>query len=117
MGVSKYSIVLFIIYKIERTDLIVSILFGYGAAMINIMGGFFSLKWSFKKSVKIFYLIVIGGMMARFLFIGACLGFVWFYTDLHRMAFVASLMAFYLILQFFEIRYINSELGKNRRNN
>ena len=49
-------------------------------------------------------------MGVRFLILIAALFFVWKFTQIPLTALIVSLVAFYLTLQFFEIKYIQKQL-------
>ena len=83
-----------------------SVLYGYLYSLFTISAGFISLQWAFSKPMKTFLAITLGGMMLRFLLLGAVLFLVMRYTDIHFISFVISLVAFYFILQLFEMSFI-----------
>lgn len=61
-----------------------------------------------------FFSVMLGGMGIRVVILFAALFFVRSLSHVHLIAFVISLIGFYLTLQFFEIKYIQSEL-ENRK--
>jgi len=90
--------------------MILGVFYGYLVSLANILFAFYSIKWAFDKPNKTFFNVVLGGMGIRFLFLIGALFFVWKFTQIHLLAFIISLVVFYLTLQMFEIRYIQKEL-------
>jgi len=93
-----------------RSHLVGAVFFGYLVSLVNILFSFFSIKWAFNKSNSTFFAVVLGGMGVRFLILIAALFFVWKFTQISLTALIVSLVAFYLTLQFFEIKYIQKQL-------
>ena len=92
------------------SHLIGAVFYGYLVSLVNILFSFYSIKWAFNKPNSTFFAVVLGGMGARFLVLIAALFFVWKFTQISLTAFIVSLVAFYLTLQFFEIKYIQKQL-------
>ncbi len=93
-----------------RSHLVGAVFYGYLTSLVNILFSFFSIKWAFNKPSTTFFAVVLGGMGTRFLILIAALFFVWKFTLIPLTAFIISLVAFYLTLQFFEIKYIQEQL-------
>ena len=91
-----------------------SVLGGYCYSLFSVLAGFMSLQWAFDKSLKVFLAVTLGGMFFRFLLLGLVLFLVMRFTQMHFNSFLISLLGFFFILQFFEIRYINKELTKGK---
>ena len=88
---------------------------GYFASLVIFCSGFISINWALKKSIKTFMIVVLGGMVLRFILIGLVLFLLMRFTNLNIMFFISSFFIFYLTYQFFEIRFINANLSKGRR--
>ena len=93
-----------------RSYLVEAVFYGYLVSLVNILFSFYSIKWAFNKSNSTFFAVVLGGMGVRFLILIAALFFVWKFTQIPLTAFIVFLVAFYLTLQFFEIKYIQEQL-------
>lgn len=87
------------------------VFYGYLVSLINILFAFFSIKWSFNKSTKTFFTVVLGGMGIRFAILVTALFLVWKFVQVPLIGFIVSLVCFYLTLQFFEVRLIQKELN------
>ncbi|MCH8020075.1 hypothetical protein IH785_09450 [candidate division KSB1 bacterium] len=93
-----------------RSYLVGAVFYGYLVSLVNILFSFYSIKWAFNKPNSTFFAVVLGGMGVRFLILIAALFFVWKFTQIPLTAFIVFLVAFYLTLQFFEIKYIQKQL-------
>jgi hypothetical protein len=91
-----------------------SVFYGYLVSLVNILFAFFSIKWAFEKPSKTFFTVVLGGMGIRFVVLLSALFFVWKFTEIPLLGFVVSLVAFYLALQFFEVKYIQRQLNDRK---
>lgn len=103
--------VIVVLRQIGRADLIPGVVYGYLVSLLNIASAYFSLKWAFDKSTTTFFAVVLGGMGIRILILGAALFFVWKFTQIPLVGFVVSLVGFYLLLQFVEIRFVHRSLA------
>lgn len=90
------------------------VFYGYLVSLVNILFAFFSIKWAFNKSTKTFFAVVVGGMGVRFLILIVTMFIVWKFVEVPLSAFALSLVAFYLTLQIFEIRFIQKELQSKK---
>lgn len=63
-------------------------------------------RWAFTQPGSSFLKIVLAGMFFRFLFLGLALFWVWRFTTLDLIAFIAGVLGFYVVLQFVEIWFI-----------
>lgn len=97
-----------------RPDLMISVGVGYGVSLFNNGASFIYLSWAIHKSNKIFFRTVMGGMVFRFAIIGAALFWVWNFTHLNQIAFLVSMLLFYLIIQIFEVFFIYKQLKVKR---
>lgn len=109
-----FLLILVLLRVYGRPDLMTSIGVGYGVSLFNNGTSFFYLNWALHKSNKIFFRTVISGMVFRFAIIGGALFWVWNFSNLNQVAFVASMILFYLIIQIFEIYFIYHELKIKR---
>lgn len=104
--------ILFAFYNGQKVNEIIA---GYFTSLFIFISGFFTVTWGLKKSLKTLLAIVFGGMFLRFVLIGVTLFLVMRLTDLNIMTFIVSFFVFYLIYQFYEIRYIHSKLSKGKK--
>lgn len=114
LTLSVLFLILVLLGLYRRSDLMTSVAVGYGVSLFNMIASFFSLKWAFRKSNTIFFRTVVGGLFLRFAVIAGVLFGVWNFTRLDPIAFVVSMMLFYIIMQIFEIKFIYQELKVNR---
>lgn len=104
----------FLVNAIERPEFIESIVYGYLVSLVNVLFAFFSMKWAFKKPNTTFFAVVLGGMGVRFTFLLAALFFVWKFVQIPFVAFIVSMVGFYLTLQIFEILFIQKTLNSRK---
>ena len=117
IGISFVVLVLILILFqfILKINKFIEIVLGYFVSLCIFLLGLVSINWSFKRSLKTFMGIVLGGMFLRFVLIGATLFLVMRLTNLDIIAFIFSFFIFYLIYQFYEIRFINLKLSKGKK--
>ncbi|MCH9007331.1 hypothetical protein IIA29_04875 [candidate division KSB1 bacterium] len=99
---------------IERPELVESIVYGYLVSLANVLFAFFSMKWAFKQSNTTFFAVILGGMGVRFSVLLAALFFVWKFVQIPFVAFIVSMVGFYLTLQIFEILFIQKALNNRK---
>ncbi len=117
IGISFVVLVLILILlqfilKINKAS---EIILGYFVSLFIFVLGFVSINWSFKRSLKTFMGVVLGGMFLRFLLIGVVLFLLIRFTNFHILSFVLAFFIFYIIYQFYEIRFINLKLSKGKK--
>lgn len=85
---------------------------GYGCllSLFLITSGYVAIRWAFHRPAKTFYGVVMGGMLLRFIIIGISLVLVRQAEGVHIYGFVGAVMASYILLQIFEVRFIQAEL-------
>ncbi len=108
-------LILIVIYLIFDGNKSSEIIFGFIVSLIIFILGFFSINWAFKKSLKLFMATVLGGIFVRFALIAVALFLFMRYTDIHILYFILSFFVFYIIYQFYEIRFINMKLSKGKK--
>ncbi len=108
-------LILIVIYLIFDGNKSSEIIFGFIVSLIIFIFGFFSINWAFKKSLKLFMATVLGGIFVRFALIAVALFLFMRYTDIHILYFILSFFVFYIIYQFYEIRFINMKLSKGKK--
>jgi len=90
---------------------------GYLVSLFNIVFSLVSIQWAFRRKVKTFYAVVLGGMALRFILLAVMVYLVIAVLHWPLAGFLVSFVLFFLVLQYFEIRYINSELkGRSSAN-
>lgn len=108
-------LILGLIYLIIGYNKSVAIISGYVVSLIIFILGFLSIIWAFKKSLKVFMATVLGGMFVRFVLIAIALFLFMKYTRIDILYFILSFFVFYIIYQFYEIRFINMKLSKGKK--
>jgi len=91
------------------------ILAGYFVSLIIFILGFLTINWALKKSLKTFLAFILGGMFLRFVLIGVAIFLFMRFTQIDIVYFILSFFLFYLIYQFFEIRFLNMKISKGRK--
>ena len=105
-------VILFASFSGQKANEIIT---AYFASLFIFISGFVAVIWGLKKSLKVLLIIVFGGMFLRFVLIGVTLFLVMRSTNLDIIAFIVSFFIFYLIYQFYEIRFINLKLSKGKK--
>ena len=108
-------LILSINYQIQQTKHFYEIISGYVVSILVFLGGVISIQWSFKKSIKVFMSVVLGGIIVRFLVIAIIIYLILKYTTLHIIYFIITFVFFYLVFQFFEFQFINKKIKKANR--
>jgi len=108
-------LILGLIYLISGEHITAEIISGYVVSLIIFLLGFFSIIWAFNKSLKVFMATVLGGIFIRFVLIAAALFLFMKYTEIDILYFVLAFFVFYIIYQFYEIRFINMKLSKGKK--
>ena len=106
---------LILIFFINGKRALSEVAFGYVISLIIFSSGFVSINWSLKKSLKTFMVIVLGGMLLRFILIGVALFLLIRLTNINMIFFISSFFLFYLIFQIFEIHFFNKQLAKGNK--
>ena len=103
------------VYFLGGTSVLKAVIIGYILSLGNITLGYFSIRWSFRKSAKIFYLVIFGGLAVRFIIFFMMLFLIVKFTSLSVTGFAFSFIVFYVFLQYQEIRFINDELKASQK--
>ncbi len=108
-------LILLVVDTIFKQNKSHEIVLGYLISLAIFILGFLSIDWAFKRSLKIFMGVVLGGMFFRFVLIGVVLFLLIRFTDIHILSFVLAFFIFYIIYQCYEIRFINLKLQKGTK--
>ncbi len=108
-------LILLVVDVILKQDKSHEIILGYLISLVIFVLGFISIDWAFKRSLKTFMGVVMGGMFFRFVLIGVVLFLLIRFTHIHILSFVLAFFVFYIIYQFYEIRFINLKLSKGKK--
>lgn len=91
-----------------------SYMLGSLLSVINIFSSLFSIQWAFRRKVKTFYAVVLGGMALRFFIFAAAAWMVIAVLEWPLTGFLVSFIFFYIFLQYHEIRFLNTQLKQNK---
>ncbi len=69
-------------------------------------------RWAFQKSNKVFFRVLVGGMVARIVLVVALIFLVWWLLHLSPTLFLITLIAYYLIFQIMEAKFLQNQMGK-----
>jgi hypothetical protein len=86
------------------------LLTGSAVAFLVVTTSFYTLTWAFDKSRKVFMQTFVVGLLGRLAIIGATVMVVSQIEGLDLVTTTVSLLAFYGLLTFLEIRFFNSLL-------
>lgn len=87
---------------------------GLGVAVLNGVLAWVALQWALRRSGMGFVHVFLGGLVVRFLFVGAAALLILGYTTVHRAAFAASLMGGYLAALAVEVFYADLRLRRTQ---
>ena len=78
-----------------------------GAGVATITGGtaLVALHWAYDKGNQTFFVVFLGGMTLRLIFVVALSALVISFTEVHRNSFIVSLLVVYLLFLGLEIYY------------
>lgn len=74
--------------------------------------GFYATYRSFHASLNSLMIAVFGGMLARLFLIGAVFLVVVWWTPLHVVSFLVSLLGFYVLFLVIELYFVKQRLAK-----
>ncbi|MFZ5516690.1 MAG: hypothetical protein ACOY90_08635 [Candidatus Zhuqueibacterota bacterium] len=103
------------LYLTDNRALFSGVAAGYGFSLFLFLFGFLSIHWAFKKPLKTLMGIVLGGMILRFALIGAAIFVILKFTEIDILIFIVFFFVFYLVYQFFEIRFISATISKGKK--
>jgi hypothetical protein len=83
---------------------------GCGAALIIVLTSFFTLTWAFDKSTKIFMKAFVAGFLGRLAFMVVTILIVSRFDWAHLSTTAVSLLGFYALLTYLEIRFFTALL-------
>jgi hypothetical protein len=86
------------------------VLYACGLALVHVLSGFYMTRWAFKKSMKLFMGIVMGGMGIRMLFIGILIVLLAKAVNIDIKLFIVTFGIYYLLFQMVELYFINRGL-------
>ncbi len=104
-------VVFFIInaFLTENSEVTI-VLSACGLAVVHVLAGFYMTLWAFKKSMKLFLGIVMGGMGLRMLLIGILIVILVKLVDIDIKLFIVTFGIYYLLFQMVELYFINRGL-------
>ena len=108
-------LILLVVDVVLKQDKSHEIMLGYLISFAIFVLGFLSINWAFKRSLKTFMEVVLGGIFLRFVLIGVILFLLIRFTNIHILSFVLAFFIFYIIYQVYEIRFINLKLSKGKK--
>ena len=88
------------------------VIWGFIFSTLLMIIGFFALKYTINRPVKIFLGAVVGGILFRLLAILFAGYYVHYFTKLDISSYFSSLLGYYLFFQFIEVLYFNRNLKK-----
>ena len=112
MTIFTITCVVFFIINAFLTDNgeITIVLSACGLALAHVVSGFYMTLWAFKKSMKLFMGIVMGGMGIRMLLIGILIVILAKVVNIDIKLFIVTFGIYYLLFQMVELYFINRGL-------
>ena len=116
IGLSLVTLIigLFIIYVLGYPQYIIEAAIGYVLCFFISASAFLSIQWGISRSLKTFMAVIMFGMVVRFILFAFALIFLMRYTSFDVTAIVVSFFIFFIIFQYFEIRFINKSITNGR---
>jgi len=113
------SILLFlavlVLYYLQNGNYKNEIMLGYLGSLIIFTLGFVSACWALNKPLKTFMVVVLGGMVVKFLLLAVLIFLIMKYTNLNILYFIITFVIFYIFYQFSEFRFINENVNKGKK--
>jgi len=103
---------LFPIFKIQQTEVTLSLLLAPAVAAANYIIGIKLIKRGFYASQATFMKTIFGGMGVRLLVLGAILAAVNVWSKLNFEAFLVGLLGYYMVLLGLEVWYVHTRLNR-----
>ena len=104
-----------LLHLLNSKDKLLEVIIGTVVSFTFFIFNFYSITWSIKKSLNVFFAAVIGGMFMRMLFIGFIIFIIMKLTNLDIIYFVGAFLLFFLTYQIIEIRLINDYISKGKK--
>ncbi len=103
------------VYAYANKVQVYSIICGYIIGLINALAGFKLNELAFKKPVKMFMVIVFGGMGIRMMFIAISIVILLYFAKFDEVSLVASVFFFYILFVALEIIYLHKKQLLNKK--
>lgn len=91
-------------------EVLFSVLLGCLISIINVIAGYYLIKYSIDKSNRVFFKAVIGGMAIRIIIIGISIVILIKIFDVNMFGLVISLFFYYFLFLGMEILFLNKKL-------
>ncbi len=95
------------------SDKYAAFLFAWSLSFVVIFFGYSANRWAFARSHKIFFSVLLGGMVLRILLIVGIVLLIFFKEWVPILSFLIILTIYYFVFQIAEVVLINNQL-KNR---
>jgi len=109
------SVGMVLLYLMGEYDKRFEVFTGFLLSLILFISSFRVLQWALNKSDKIFLGALTGGMFVRFILIAILIFIIVRFTKLNLFMTMISLFIFYMICQFYEIRWLVKIMFKGKR--
>lgn len=73
-------------------------------------------RWAFRKSHKVFFRLLIGGMVTRIVLVVILILIAWRLFHLNPTLFLISLIGYYLIFQILEVKILRKQMATKSEN-
>ncbi len=87
----------------------------WAISFLVILSAFYLNQWAFRKSNKVFFRALVGGMVVRIVVVVGLIFAVWWFLKLSPVLFLATLIGYYLIFQIMEAKFLQKEMGVKKR--
>lgn len=113
LTLSVFVVIFVGLYFFSGFYLVKSLILGYITSIVNIIIGYFSIRWAFTKKARTFYMTLYGGMALRFLLFIVVMYILYLTMEkIFLVVFIVSFILFYVLMQIFEIKLVNRELKR-----
>lgn len=106
-SIISFVLAVYPIYAYASELQVYSIVCGYAIGFINALAGYKLNNFAFNKPVKMFMVIIFGGMGLRMIFIAITILILLYFAKLDEVSLVASVFFFYIIFVALEINYLH----------
>ena len=96
--------------RLATRETIVAAVSGVALSTINVLLGYLAIEYSFEKSYTTFVKAILGGMVARMMFmLGAMVALILVF-HVNAVALTVSMLGFYLVYLVMEVQYIQKKV-------
>jgi hypothetical protein len=114
-SIISFIIASYPVYAYASELQVYSIICGYLIGLVNAFSGYKLNNMAFNKPVKMFMILVFGGMGIRMMFIAISIVILLYIAKLDEVSLVATVFFFYILFAALEINYLHKKQLLNKK--